>query len=255
MILLPGGIKPVEHILHSAHKSYFADAMLKGRSCSVCTRAIEQENQWIGYCLTGYTRNERIMKWMSLQCELFESCSWVQLSVPSLKVVAKKEEIFLQYHLPNVILTPYGSVILYYGHDGFPQETFHLSVHSQDTDNIFYGRVAVTAGFMGIPTGMIPARAHCHWYLGSRGKMKTPWHVAEEMAGKGWDISAAAFLQANSDCMRKQSLHSASFLCCRQGLKPTREGTSGASSDSELKNYWGTAAQGALFWRPVEATK
>lgn len=137
MILLPGGIKPVEHILHSAHKSYFADAMLKGRSCSVCTQAIEQENQWISYCLTGYTRNERIMKLMFLQCELFESCSWVLLSVPSLKVVAKKEEIFLQYHLPNVILTPYGSVILYYGHDGFPQETFHLSVHSQDTDNIW----------------------------------------------------------------------------------------------------------------------
>lgn len=155
MILLPGGIKPVEHILRSARKSYFADAMLKGRSCSVCTRAIEQENQWIGYCLTGYTRNERIMKWMSLQCELFESCSWV-LAVPSLKVVARKEEIFVQCNLPNLSLTTYGSVILYFRHDGFPQETFHLSVHSQDTNNIFYWCVVVTAGLMGIPKGIIP---------------------------------------------------------------------------------------------------
>lgn len=64
------------------------------------------------------------MKWMSLQCELFESCSWVLLAVPSLKVVARKEEIFLQHHLPNISLTPCSSVILYFGHDRFPQETF-----------------------------------------------------------------------------------------------------------------------------------
>lgn len=182
MILLPGGIKPVGHILHSAHKSYFADAMLKGRSCSVCTRAIEQENQWIGYCLTGYTRNERIMKWMSLQCELFESCSWVLLSVPSLKLVARKEAIFPQYHLPNSSLTPYGPIILYYGHDGFPQETFHLSVLSQDRDNISYRHVVVTPGFMGIPTGTIPRWAHCHCYLENRREMKTLWR----WRGDGW---------------------------------------------------------------------
>lgn len=188
--------------------------MLKGRSCSVCTWAIEQENQWISYCLTEYTRNERIMKWMSLQCELFESYSWVLLAVPSLKVVARKENIFLQYHLPNIILTPYGSVILYFGHDGFPQETFHLSVHSRDTDNISYLCVVLTAGFMGIPTGMIPGWAHCHCYLENRKEIKTSWHVGEEMAGEGWNISAAALLQAKSDCMRKQSstLHPFSAL-------------------------------------------
>lgn len=225
--------------------------MLKGRSCSVCTWAIEQENQWISYCLTEYTRNERIMKWMSLQCELFESYSWVLLAVPSLKV-ARKENIFLQYHLPNIILTPYGSVILYFGHDGFPQETFHLSVHSRDTDNISYLCVVLTAGFMGIPTGMIPGWAHCQLFGEQKGNKNflTCWrrdgwgglkHLSSSSpAGKVWLHEEAVF-------------HSASFLCSRQGLNPTREGTSGATS--ELKHYWGIAAQGTLLWQPVEATK
>lgn len=57
--------------------------------------------------------------------------------------------------------------------------------------------------------------------------MKTPWHVGEERAEQHPGNRSPA---CKGDCMRKQSLHFASFLSTRQGLKPTREGTSSVSN-------------------------
>lgn len=41
-------------------------------------------------------------------------------------------------HLPNTSFIPYVPVTLYFGHDGFPQENFHLPVLSQDAHNVAY---------------------------------------------------------------------------------------------------------------------
>lgn len=119
MILLPGGIKPVEYILHSAHESYFADAMLKGRSCSVCTWTIKQETS--GPVIVSQGAQGMKESWSECPCNVnclspAAESSWLCLP---LKWWPEKKKFS-----SSISLTPCGSVILYFGHDGFPQETF-----------------------------------------------------------------------------------------------------------------------------------